>query len=238
MSKKTIISIVIFIAVGVWIFWSLKQTEEQQVFCTEEALLCPDGSGVGRQGPNCAFAACPNQESFTGELVQDSNGFRLIISAPDNSPQEVTYALPLTREVSNVTWGDFVGKRVVVQGLFTVGNTYSVATIGIAQNPDPTVGDIGVGETKLISGVKITFNKITQDSRCPLGVMCIQAGSVTANVTLKSDADTENVDLVAGAVPHAFDSFNVSLESVAPIRRQQETIDPNEYIGTFRVESL
>lgn len=28
--------------------------------CTEEAKLCPDGSYVGRVGPNCEFAPCPN----------------------------------------------------------------------------------------------------------------------------------------------------------------------------------
>lgn len=34
---------------------------EKQVFCTAEAKLCPDGSGVGRIGPNCEFALCPEQ---------------------------------------------------------------------------------------------------------------------------------------------------------------------------------
>ncbi len=29
------------------------------VACTEEAKLCPDGSAVGRTGPNCEFAPCP-----------------------------------------------------------------------------------------------------------------------------------------------------------------------------------
>lgn len=27
--------------------------------CSMEAKLCPDGSAVGRSGPNCEFAACP-----------------------------------------------------------------------------------------------------------------------------------------------------------------------------------
>lgn len=27
--------------------------------CTEEAKICPDGSAVGRQGPNCEFTPCP-----------------------------------------------------------------------------------------------------------------------------------------------------------------------------------
>ena len=29
------------------------------VACTLEAKICPDGSAVGRTGPNCEFAACP-----------------------------------------------------------------------------------------------------------------------------------------------------------------------------------
>ena len=29
------------------------------VACTQEAKLCPDGSAVGRTGPNCEFAQCP-----------------------------------------------------------------------------------------------------------------------------------------------------------------------------------
>jgi len=29
--------------------------------CTMEAKLCPDGSAVGRTGPNCEFAPCPRE---------------------------------------------------------------------------------------------------------------------------------------------------------------------------------
>ncbi len=32
----------------------------EPVACTMEAKLCPDGSSVSRQGPNCEFAACPD----------------------------------------------------------------------------------------------------------------------------------------------------------------------------------
>lgn len=30
-----------------------------QKACTLEAKLCPDGSSVGRSGPNCEFKECP-----------------------------------------------------------------------------------------------------------------------------------------------------------------------------------
>lgn len=37
-------------------------TKPNQVACTLEAKICPDGSAVGRTGPNCEFAACPNTQ--------------------------------------------------------------------------------------------------------------------------------------------------------------------------------
>ena len=36
------------------------------VACTMEAKLCPDGSAVGRVGPNCEFAACPGAVANPG----------------------------------------------------------------------------------------------------------------------------------------------------------------------------
>lgn len=34
-------------------------TTPSQVACTMDAMMCPDGSYVGRTGPQCEFAACP-----------------------------------------------------------------------------------------------------------------------------------------------------------------------------------
>jgi len=41
---------------------------KQEVACPADARLCPDGSAVGRTGPNCEFAACPG-----GQNQQDGN---------------------------------------------------------------------------------------------------------------------------------------------------------------------
>lgn len=43
--------------------------------CTLEAKICPDGSSVGRTGPNCEFAACPDIVSAQPDIscVQDSD---------------------------------------------------------------------------------------------------------------------------------------------------------------------
>ncbi len=35
---------------------------EELVICTMDAKICPDGSYVARQGPDCEFAPCPSEE--------------------------------------------------------------------------------------------------------------------------------------------------------------------------------
>jgi hypothetical protein len=49
------------IAVVIIIFLLIIIQTPQQVACTEEAKLCPDGSAVGRVPPNCEFAPCPSE---------------------------------------------------------------------------------------------------------------------------------------------------------------------------------
>jgi hypothetical protein len=37
----------------------MENDETEETFCTADAMQCPDGSYVGRVGPNCQFAPCP-----------------------------------------------------------------------------------------------------------------------------------------------------------------------------------
>lgn len=44
--------------------WQLNSSAGSgQVACTQEAKLCPDGSYVGRTGPQCEFASCPGENN-------------------------------------------------------------------------------------------------------------------------------------------------------------------------------
>lgn len=46
-----------------------------QKACTAEAKICPDGSAVGRMGPDCEFAPCPNATApMTQELCRSARG--------------------------------------------------------------------------------------------------------------------------------------------------------------------
>ena len=49
--------ILVFVVVGILDLRSTSSGDSQA--CTTEAKICPDGSAVGRTGPNCSFAPCP-----------------------------------------------------------------------------------------------------------------------------------------------------------------------------------
>ncbi len=42
--------------------------EEEAVFCTMDAMECPDGSFVGRVAPSCEFAPCPSPADISGQV--------------------------------------------------------------------------------------------------------------------------------------------------------------------------
>ncbi len=52
-----------------------KQREPAQTGCTMEALICPDGTAVGRSGPNCEFATCPPSQVTPQEGVSTISAF-------------------------------------------------------------------------------------------------------------------------------------------------------------------
>lgn len=49
----------LIIGAGIAISQIAKYKAPEPIVCTLEARLCPDGSYVGRTGPNCEFAECP-----------------------------------------------------------------------------------------------------------------------------------------------------------------------------------
>ena len=50
-------------------YYFFKVKTPTQKACTLEAKICPDGTGVGRSGPNCEFASCPSLKDSDFEEV-------------------------------------------------------------------------------------------------------------------------------------------------------------------------
>ena len=69
--KELLAGVVILLVIGIAGFFYRNTLEHPNVpagptatACTQEAKICPDGTSVGRSGPDCAFAVCapPNTE--------------------------------------------------------------------------------------------------------------------------------------------------------------------------------
>ncbi|KND46849.1 MAG: hypothetical protein AB199_00210 [Parcubacteria bacterium C7867-004] len=54
-----LLALILVGAFGIFLYRNTLERPTEQVGCTLEAMICPDGSSVGRTGPECAFAACP-----------------------------------------------------------------------------------------------------------------------------------------------------------------------------------
>lgn len=60
--------------------------------CTMEAKICPDGSSVGRSGPNCEFDACPTIVPLATETPMGTASFS---ATPTGSPTGSPSASPI-----------------------------------------------------------------------------------------------------------------------------------------------
>ncbi|MDO8561716.1 MAG: hypothetical protein Q7S05_02715 [bacterium] len=155
-----IVGVSVLILAGLWaVDVRIAEAPEGRA-CTQEAKLCPDGSSVGRTGPNCEFAQCPVSEP--GSLL---------------------------------------------------------ARIG------QEVSGLGVGITPLA---------VLEDSRCPIDVQCIQAGTVRLRARLISGLGTATQEFTIGR-PITTEGETVTLVDVLPQPRAGVEIKESEYVFRFNV---
>lgn len=84
--------------------------------------------------------------------------------------------------------------------------------------------------------VIIRFAEVIQDSRCPVNVECIQAGSATLRFTvIEPDNDQFTAVLETGQPPQTADGLTFRLISVDPAPRQGQFLDPATYTATVEI---
>lgn len=136
--------------------------------CTQEAKVCPDGSSVGRSGPNCDFAECPTPAATVPET-------------------ESTVAVLKQRILTN--------------------------------------------------GMHITPLEVVGDSRCPIDVQCIQAGTVTVRVLIEVGTNSETTILTLNKAT-TFVGKRVTLVSATPAKSSKQVILPTDYKFGFEVTDV
>lgn len=102
----------------------------------------------------------------------------------------------------------------------------------------PMTKAVKLNEMVRIAGVKINPTEIAEDSRCPEGVQCIQAGTVRVGTVVIARGDTDSKAqpvMFALGVPMTVGLDQITLIDVKPAPKADTTINPTEYIFTFTV---
>jgi hypothetical protein len=111
MKTYSLIIVVALLIIAGGVYFYTSRTHTSAVACTDEAMICPDGSAVGRTGPNCSFAPCPTISSgykdstytIEGESVTLTNGISRVSAGLDSS------AFTTTTYFGNEATGDLNG---------------------------------------------------------------------------------------------------------------------------------
>lgn len=103
--------------------------------------------------------------------------------------------------------------------------------------------DLRVGETALLEGedLRVGFERVSEDSRCPAGVQCVWEGDAVAHVSLVKDAREKSTHALhtSGrfAQQASYLGYRVVLVGLAPYPKASRPIPPRDYVATLRVEA-
>ncbi len=93
--------------------FSVTDSVEREVFaCNADAKICPDGSSVGRSGPQCEFAPCPSPDRASATLTTYLGGSPTALTVTIN-PQEVVSDSRCPQDVQCI-WAGEVAVRTVL----------------------------------------------------------------------------------------------------------------------------
>ena len=124
----------------------------------------------------------------------------------------------------------------------------SIALVLLATGPpnpaiSPQLGqpfEVKAAEVVTVQGLRITFEGVSEDSRCPTGASCVWAGDAAATFTLELPpaAELERTLHTNGrfAQQTELGDFVIRLEDVRPYPKEGATIAPGDYRATLIVK--
>ena len=112
-------------------------------------------------------------------------------------------------------------------------------------SPTPAVNEeftLAPGQTAAINGagVRVTFERVSEDSRCPVDVTCIWEGDAVVVLKVKTDAEEVTREVhTQGGEPRSrkapVGEYVVTLVRLEPAPRSGAPIDPAAYRATLMV---
>ena len=99
------------------------------------------------------------------------------------------------------------------------------------------------GETAAVRGTdaRLTFKRVTEDSRCPVDVTCVWAGDAKIEITISRNGavgDTRILGITPPKQEATVGNLRIRFVSLAPVPRQADANVPRKYLAEFVVDQL
>lgn len=151
--KAVIAGVAVILVVGVGAFLYKSAIEKPQEMytgqtvatttaCSQDARVCPDGTAVGRTGPNCSFAACPPPNvSYTigsstlafvkpSGFAEQGTGSGNIIATFEQTSTTSSNASTITVQAFPIGSGQTPGQVMLANTTFDPSGLQATSTIG------------------------------------------------------------------------------------------------------------
>jgi hypothetical protein len=99
--------------------------------------------------------------------------------------------------------------------------------------------DLRAGESAVVpGGLRVTFDRVVSDSRCPIDAICIQAGDAVLALKLSRGAGAAverevRADSRSPEISHL--EYRITAIAIAPYPRSDRKIPLEEFVATFTV---
>jgi hypothetical protein len=101
--------------------------------------------------------------------------------------------------------------------------------------------DLRIGESALTTDdIRIKFDTVRSDSRCPSDVNCVRAGEAVIALTLSKEGEIpvgRELDTTPARSSTTFLNFTITLSQLQPYPRSDRPIQPGDYVATFIVQA-
>jgi hypothetical protein len=118
----------------------------------------------------------------------------------------------------------------------------ATACLNSPTGPDAAVGtpfDLKAGAVSTLpDGLRLRFERVQSDSRCPMDVMCVSAGDAIIAVTLspaKGATESREMHTQPTGSQISYANYTIKLTALAPYPRSSQEIPASGYIATFVV---
>ena len=99
--------------------------------------------------------------------------------------------------------------------------------------------DLKVGQSAVMTdGLRVRFDQVRSDSRCPMDALCVRAGEAVIAVTLSVPGEASaarDLQTVAAQSHTSYSRFTITLSQLQPYPRSDRRIESDDYIATFVV---